>query len=304
MNDKVLIVSPDIVGTIHDLQHLHNSLIDVVVDSDLHNSSISDETFDFVFTSSIADTKFANRVVKTGGIVAVPLSNNPPTGFRKQSNHRIVFLRRYNSTIMALRKVGQSNQLVESSKKRRLCQWASEAKNAMLVRLEDVLLEPPRRAPVKSNECFEKIDELLSDLLGDTLEGYKQRVFIASGVTEWFHQNFPKIRNQDFEVYNLAVGREEESSSRVASNVDISDWLMKNVREEEYVVMNAEAGVVVEMINRRTICLVDQLFLECRSQWWQGRGGRYNSKRAYWECLALYGRLRDEGVSVHQWWGT
>ncbi|KAF5448445.1 hypothetical protein F2P56_028980 [Juglans regia] len=163
-SDKALIVCPGIAGMIHNLQqHFHNGVIDVVMDSDLKGqNSISEETFDFVFTSGIVDTKFVDRVVKTGGIVAVPLSSNPKTGFRKQSNYRIVYLRRYDSTIMALRKVGPSNEQVESSTRRRLCQMASEAKKAKLESLEDVLLEPPRRALMKSTNYLKKISEEFS----------------------------------------------------------------------------------------------------------------------------------------------
>jgi hypothetical protein len=292
--DKALIiVSPgSTAGMIHqNLQLWQNNAIEVVMDYDLKGqSSIPDETFDFVFTSSFSDTKFVNRVLKVGGIVAVPLSKNPSNGFRKHSNYRIVYLCRYNSTIMAMRKV-----MPLTKRRRRVCQMASEAKKAMLENLEDVLLEPP------TTKYLKKI-KFLPDLLGDNLEGYKRRVFIdvglAEGATEWFHQNYPK-RNQEFEVYNLVAVAEERSTV-----VDVSDWLVKNVKEEEYVVMKAEAEVVEEMINRRTICLVDEVFLECRNHWWPGGGDKYyKSKRAYWECLALYGRLRDEGVAVHQWWG-
>lgn len=80
----------------------------------------------------------------------------------------------------------------------------------------------------------------------------------------------------------------------------MSEWLRKNVREEEYVVMKAEAEVVEEMLSSKAIGLVDELFLECGIK---GKQQGRKSRRAYWECLALYGMLRDEGVAVHQWWG-
>ena len=70
--------------------------------------------------------------------------------------------------------------------------------------------------------------------------------------------------------------------------------------EEGYVVMKSETEVVEEMMRSKAIMLVDELFLECKPQ--QGNRKRKNG-RAYWECLALYGKLRDEGVAVHQWWG-
>jgi hypothetical protein len=295
---KALIISPGgggIVGIIQNLQHWHDNVIDVVMDYDLKGqSSIPDETFDFVFTSSFSDTNnFVNRVLKIGGIVAVPLSKDPSNIFPKYSNYRIVYLCHYETTIMAMRKV------MPLTKRLHVCQMATEAKKAMLENLEDVLLEPPTTKHLKKFK-------FLPDLLGDNLEGYKRRVFIdvglaeeTTGVTEWFHHNYPK-RNQEFEVYNLVTLSEEGSFG-----VDASDWLVKNVKEEEYVVIKAEAEVVEEMMKRRAICLVDEVFLECRNNQWQGGGGiKYNkSKRAYWECLALYGRLRDEGVAVHQWWG-
>ncbi|KAJ6958817.1 hypothetical protein NC653_037160 [Populus alba x Populus x berolinensis] len=43
---------------------------------------------------------------------------------------------------------------------------------------------------------------------------------------------------------------------------------MKNVREDEFVVKKArEAEVAEEMIKRKAIGLVDELFLECNTQW-------------------------------------
>ncbi|KAA8537317.1 hypothetical protein F0562_026996 [Nyssa sinensis] len=42
-----------------------------------HQSSITDDAFDFVFTSSFECTKFIDRVIKIGGIVVMQLSNNP-----------------------------------------------------------------------------------------------------------------------------------------------------------------------------------------------------------------------------------
>ncbi|KAL0454356.1 UNVERIFIED_CONTAM: hypothetical protein Slati_0774800 [Sesamum latifolium] len=76
---------------------------------------------------------------------------------------------------------------------------------------------------------------------------------------------------------------------------------MKKVRHEDYVVMKAEAQLVEEMLKTKALCLVDELFLECDNQWQDG-DEENGSKRAYWQCLALYGKVRDEGIAVHQWW--
>ncbi|KAK4563894.1 hypothetical protein RGQ29_006110 [Quercus rubra] len=228
-----------------------------------------------------------NRVMKIGGILAILLNNEPPSpnGFRKQSNYRILHSWRYNnSTIMVFRKVIPFNE------QRRLCK--SNAMNFIQGGLEGVLLEPPRRTRWRSTQYKKKI-KFLPDLLGDNLESYKRRVFIV--------QNYPK-RNQEFEVYNFVLVPNKEDPRRL--RVDFSDWLMNNVTEEVFVVMKADAEVVEKMIERRTICLVDELFLECKNHWWRQNRERYKSKRPYWECVALYGRLLDEGVAVHQWWGV
>lgn len=273
--------------------------IDVVVEPDLERqSSLPDEGFDFVFVSGTFDSKSVDRVLKIGGVIAMLLGDDDnSSGYLKHSDkdYRIVYLKKYSSTIVALKKLGSNNHfLLDSSAKGRLFHLTREAKKAALEGLEDVLFEPPRRSLAKSQAYLKKIN-FLPDLLGDSLEQYPRRVFIdvessedKNVVVNWFDKNYPK-RNQEFEVYNL-------------EKIDVSDWLMKNAREEEYVVMKAEAEVVEEMIERRAIGLVDELFLECNNQWQDHRGKKKKSKRAYWECLALYGRLRDEGVAVHQWW--
>ena len=172
-----------------------------------------------------------------------------------------------------------------------------------------MLLEPPRASSGRS-KTYLKRTKYLPDLLGDTHESYPRRVFIDVGLPEkeggsgsnWFAKNYP-TRNLKFEMYKIEILTKETSRKEVptVAEIGMSDWLRKNVKEAEYVVMKAEAEVVEDMVKSKVIRLVDELFLECKPQ---GHGGRKNmSKRAYWECLALYGKLRDEGVAVHQWWG-
>lgn len=305
-SDRSLIVSPGSVGIIHalDILNVVDNGFEVVMDSE-RKSSFENESVDFVFAFDLVDAKFVDRVLKVGGIVAVPLSNDPSNAFSQKSNYKIVYLRRYSSTFVAMRKTGASGeQQPESPDRRRLCQFGSEAKEAVLQGLEDVLLEPPRRALAKSSEYLKKM-KFLPDLLGNSLENCERRVFVSvdlneqnSGAVEWFHQNYPKM-NTEFEVHNLEVEAEEEEASSKPQK-DVSGWLKENVKEEDYVVMKAEAEVVVDMMQKSTICLVDELFLECNNEWWQN-GKSDKSKRAYWECVALHGRLRDIGVAVHQW---
>jgi len=88
--------------------------------------------------------------------------------------------------------------------------------------------------------------------------------------------------------------------------LDFADWLMKTVTEEDYVVVKMDVGgaefqLLPKMLNTGAICLVDELFLECH---YESPHKKYSEKRrAYWECLSLYGMLREEGVAAHQWWG-
>ena len=187
---------------------------------------------------------------------------------------------------------------------RKMCGYTREAKKAALQQLEDVLLEPPRAASGKSRKYFKRT-RFLPDLMADSLESYPRRVFIdveSSGEEEgngakWFTEKYP-TRNTHFEMYDVKLVAEEVEEKE---EIGISDWLRKNVKEEEYVVMKANAEVVEDMMKSNSIGLVDELFLECKCNLGRSRRGN-NSGRAYWECLALYGQLRDEGVAVHQWW--
>ncbi|KAJ4716830.1 putative Nuclear transcription factor Y subunit C-4 [Melia azedarach] len=121
--------------------------IHLVVESDLERlGSIKDGTFNFAFLSSSVDTKIVDHVLKVGGVVVVQLSNDISHTYQKQANYKIEYIRRYSATIVAMRKTGLANDLVDSSPKRRLFQWALEAKKAALKDLEDVLLEPAEKS--------------------------------------------------------------------------------------------------------------------------------------------------------------
>lgn len=271
-------------------------------------SAVTDDTFDFAFTQGFhaaAAREFIERTLKVGGVAAVQLSEDPLMAFKKPDNYQIVYLRRFDTTIIGMRKTS-SAVVVKSPAKRKLFGVTTEAKKAALKKLEDVLLEPPRAASGKS-KTYLKRTRYLPDLLGDSLESYPRRVFIDVGLPEkdsaivgWFEKHYP-TRNKDFELYKIETVTEEFSGKEVQPQIGISDWLRKNVKEEEYVVMKAEAEVVEEMVKSRVLGLVDELFLECKYKGLSGKSKK--SRRAYWECLALYGRLRDEGVAVHQWWG-
>ncbi|MED6198176.1 hypothetical protein PIB30_063570 [Stylosanthes scabra] len=283
--------------------------------SDLEKQkTIPDNTVDFVFTSDFpAASKFIERILKVDGVVAFLVSDNPSAKIYNPSNYKIAYVRRLDLIAVAMiKKEGVvHDQPPMMAAPRKLCGYSADAKKAALQNLEDVLLEPPRSSSGKSRKYLKRT-RYLPDLMGDSLESYPRRVFIdvglpdkegGSGTADWFHKNYP-TRNKNFELYKIntvmTAAEEEDEASAAAKEVPeigMSDWLWKNVKDEEYVVMKAEAEVVEEMVRRDTIGLVDELFLECKPH------SKNRSRRAYWECLALYGKLRDEGVAVHQWWG-
>ncbi|KAK6940236.1 hypothetical protein RJ641_029767 [Dillenia turbinata] len=306
MGDRTLFLSSGYEDAVYGTQVLNENQIDLINDFDTNRQgSIPDNTFDFAFSFGFnAAREFIDRTLKIGGILAIQLSNDPGMAFEKPSNYKIIYLRRFDSTLVAMRKTVYSDS--NSPTKRKLLGFVPEAKKAALKGLEDVLLEPPRASSGKSSRYLKKT-KYLPDLLGDNLESYPRRVFIDVGLREkeggdgtgWFAKNYP-TRNKNFEIYKIEAVTEEASGKEVP-NIGMSDWLRKNVKDEEYVVMKAEAEVVEEMMKSKATSLVDELFLECKHNGLKKKGNK--SRRAYWECLALYGRLRDEGVAVHQWWG-
>ncbi|XP_047326568.1 uncharacterized protein LOC124930259 [Impatiens glandulifera] len=275
-----------------------------------------EDFFDFIFTKDFQSS--IDKSLKVGGVLTLQLSNNPKVVFKKPNNYRTVYLRHYGSTFMTMRKTSHNKNNKESPSKRKLLGaiiTSQEAKKAALKNLEDALLEPPRGTlSGKSNKRFLKRTKYLPDLLGDSFENYPRRIFIDVDLSEhknkgyrprWFEKHYP-TRNKDFDIYKVEAVDADQSEEGTTPQIGMSDWLRRNVKEEEYVVMKAEAEVVEEMVKNGVLGLVDELFLECKHQGMNGntdlskiRKGR----RAYWQCLALYGRLMDEGVAVHQWWG-
>lgn len=311
MGQKGLIVGSSIDDLIKDLDFLVDNDNNVVIESNLVNNKwIPNETFDFVFSLSFKNTDYVDRVLKNGGIVITQLSSDPSSVLSRQPNYRIVYLRRFENTMVAMRKISSKDGLASLAKRSTPCGITQEARKSALKGLEDALLEPPRRTLLRSSRNEMQKIKFLPDLLGDSLQSYKRRILISdekNGFEDWFQNNYPS-RNQYFETYNLEINAErygsEKLSSRnvVPSAIGISDWLKNNVRQEDFIVMKAEAQVVDEMVKEKTICLVDELFLECKNRFQDDVEEENENKRAYWQCLALYGSLRDQGVAVHQWW--
>lgn len=281
---------------------------------------IPNGALDFVLGLNLKCIECVDRVVKTNGIVITQMKNELTSTLLLESNpnYRIVYVRRWfkdnSNTIVAMRKAMLRDGLTSSrGKMGRLCGTKHEARKVALKGLEDALLEPPRRIPSRMKSMNGRGEmKFLPDLIGNSLEAYKRRMFVfvsddkngGGGVggeaEEWFYKNYP-TRNQHFEVV---------SSS---SSVGISDWMRRNVGKQDFVVMKAGEELAEEMMKDKTICLVDELFVECRHRRWPADESEETEtvtetemeskrKRAYWQCLALYGDLRNEGVAVHQWW--
>ncbi|KAJ4845927.1 hypothetical protein Tsubulata_008409, partial [Turnera subulata] len=293
---------------LYDSDHiLKENNVDLISASDFdRQGKTPDESYDFAFSSGFDGDdddeddaqKFIDRALKLGGISVVQLSHGAPYyKFNAPSNYKVVYVRRLESTILAMKKTGYAdNTNYVNTQRKLLSDHDTEERKAALSKLEDVLLEPPRAASGKSRTYLKKT-RYLPDLLGDSLESYERRVFIDVGLPEkdggsgtgWFAKHYP-TRNLDFDMYKIETLPEGSSGKEVSTQVEkigISDWLRKNVREDEYVVMKAEAEEVEEMMKTKAIRLVDELFMECKPS---GHGRKMSgSKRAYWECLALYG---------------
>ncbi|URE42742.1 hypothetical protein MUK42_04901 [Musa troglodytarum] len=303
--------------------------------SEASRMAVRDRSVDFVLAADDfcdASFVFVERILRVGGVTIVRLSSDPWHTFNFPANYRIVYIRRFGSTVVGIKKTSHAiapkdanadefmgirtgRKLLTLPESKKMPNGLEDANAADFIGtrigrkllavpesiigvsngLEDALLEPPsdRKASTRST----KRTRFLSDLLAGSLNDFSRRVFVDVGLPgratsdKWFDKHYPK-RNCEFEIIKLDVVGEVKHAN-VAGG--IAGWLRKNLREEEYVVMKAEAEV-----REGATGLVDELFLECKNQWHkQGNGGR----RAYRECLALYGRLRDEGIAVHQWWG-
>ncbi|CAH1417434.1 unnamed protein product [Lactuca virosa] len=286
--------------------------MDMMSYSDLEIKQPSIENkYDFAFMHE-GEEELIDKVLKVDGIMVVLKKDNHKAkasgSFQKPSNYEIIYHRQFPVAIIAMKKIrliDDKNDASNTIPHRRL--MFAQKKAEALKNLENVLLEPPRTVSGKSN-TYSKKTRYLPDLLHDSLEDYPRRVFIdINGDGGWFTKNYP-TRNMNFEIYqiettvpeitNTDTNTDDEAMGELVE-IEITDWLRENVRNDEYVVMKAEADVVEQLVNNKAIELVDELFLECKYNCVKCK----KCKRPYWKCLALYGLLKDVGVAVHQWWG-
>uniref|UniRef100_A0A6N2MIJ6 DUF7870 domain-containing protein n=1 Tax=Salix viminalis TaxID=40686 RepID=A0A6N2MIJ6_SALVM len=258
--NKALIVFANVGAVVDSSRFLNVNDIDFVSESDLKEESLfPDATFDF----SLVDPAITSSNLTT----SILFDKNQAQGDSRVSP--------------AIRLNYRGNEENEFGE---LVSVALDAKKEALQGLEDILLEPPRKR-LEKPRIYSRRFRYLPDLLGDSLEDFSRRFFIDAGSQEkvdngamqWFNENYP-TRNQDFEIHSMNMVS-AGVPGRVASPADVSNWLMKSVREDEFVVMKAEAEVVEEMMMRKTTGLVDELFLECNNQGQKGK--REKSRRAY-----------------------
>uniref|UniRef100_A0A0E0LNG9 DUF7870 domain-containing protein n=1 Tax=Oryza punctata TaxID=4537 RepID=A0A0E0LNG9_ORYPU len=268
---------------------------------------VADESVDAVlFDGDAVQLGLINRILKFGG-VAAGFATSEST-LQLPDNYKALFAHRSEAAIaFAVEKTGGSTSAAVTAAPvgphRKLLALPGSKKDA-LAGLEAVLLEPPQR---QHRRIIRRLrPRYLPELTGDSLDGYRRRTFIdvapsrgRAGAASWFKKHYPRGKHV-FDMVRLnaaaADSTEPAASSSHEAAAGIAEWLEGNVREEDYVVVKAGVEAVEEIIRKRAaVRRVDELFLDCDA----GAGA---ARRPYWECLALYGRLRDHGVAVHQWW--
>ncbi|XP_075477402.1 uncharacterized protein LOC142518503 [Primulina tabacum] len=231
---KGLILGAGIGEIEDDFEFLKDAGIDLLTGVNLqHKKVVENRLFDFVFALSFNGIQVFDGVVKDGGLVISPLGDEHSTELRLLRNYKIVYLRRLENTVVAMRKNrGSSNGRENPPADQVLSGVTVDEKKAAMKGLEDAYLEPPRREAFlrKSSFTSRKI-KFLPDLLKDSLDEYPRRVFISddSSALDWFYKNYP-MRDQEFEVYDLdIVSNSELSEGVLVQGTEVSTWLTKNL---------------------------------------------------------------------------
>lgn len=270
--------------------------------TEIGRMAVPDHSVDFVLDADgfcDASFVFVDRILRIGGVAIIRLSVDPSRIFHLPANYKIVYIRQFGSTIVGIKKMThaiaradansaefedihigrklfaapeQNNNLPENQIARKLL---AQSNSNFLRASENALLEPA--LDLKSLAVFQKKT--------------KKSVHWAPFTNE------QQELVSEFEVIRLDI---MENGNGAIEATGIAEWLLNNVSKDELELMKFAAEVIEELLKKtKAAGLVDEFLLECTRQWDNWRGG--GSRRAYWECLILYGRLRNEGVAVHQW---
>ncbi|KAL3647403.1 hypothetical protein CASFOL_008371 [Castilleja foliolosa] len=119
----------------------------------------------------------------------------------------------------------------------------------------------------------------------------------------WRMRPFGRIEGQKAEEDKMSAVVRVEA-------FDFVEWLERNVKESDFVVVKmdvegTEIMLVRELVRRGAICLIDELFMECHFDRFVKccSGERINRfNYTYGQCVDLFSELREMGVVAHQWW--
>ncbi|XXG40480.1 hypothetical protein AAC387_Pa01g1187 [Persea americana] len=168
---------------------------------DQRSRSLHDNTLDFVFSHGLdaLTEEFIAGALKIGGIAAVQVTDDMSDSFRIPLDFKIVYLRRLDPIVLAMRQTGRAagGSASLTRQRRRPLLAEDSTKRGAVEGLEDLLLEPPRVAAVRSHR-YQKRTKYLPDLTGDSLDRYARRVFVNvessgnnGGGRRWFEENYP-----------------------------------------------------------------------------------------------------------------
>lgn len=230
-------------------------------------------TLDFVFSSNgISDIEFIDRMLKIGGIGVIRLSSKRFVPYRVISNFRIVYIRKFHFTVIAMRKQfdGSRQRMTSVLQPRRLLALPEMNEEETLDMVEDALLDSVRSSLSgrKSQGSSLRNLKFLPDLSGDSLSGYPKQIFIEVisklssihhdsdvSAVKWFLNYYP-TKKLPFQIVRLQLkeggaGKEDEEEA------EISIRLRNGPRTDEFVGMKANAAIVEAMVRSGATILVD-----------------------------------------------
>ncbi|XP_074577373.1 uncharacterized protein LOC141833775 [Curcuma longa] len=244
--------------------------------TEIGRMAVPDHSVDFVLDADgfcDASFVFVDRILRIGGVAIIRLSVDPSRIFHLPTNYKIVYIRQFGSTIVGIKKMTHAIARGDAN--------SAEFEDIHIGR--KLLAVPEQNNKLPKNQIGRK---LLARSNIDLLRASKNALALDLKSLALFHKKIKKSvhrhwaprtneQNPEFEVIRLNIMEEGNGAIEVTG-----------IGPDELELMKFEAEVI-------------EFLLECTSQWnnWGG-GGR---RRAYWECLTLYGRLRNEVVAVHQW---